>query len=133
MAEGGDSPPEKAAAQDYIKAFKAKYPDGNISQSRITNVVQMLAMAIDQAGTADDVVKVAQALEGMTFSDSLWSNNPMTMRASDHQLIQDVHIYGHTKVDAPFDMDNSGYGLKYENSIAAAGEALPTTCQMERP
>ncbi|WP_137699579.1 branched-chain amino acid ABC transporter substrate-binding protein [Marimonas lutisalis] len=133
VAEGGDAPPEKPEAQEYQKAFKAKYPDGNISQSRITNVIQMLAMAIDEAGTATDVVAVANALEGMTFNDSLWSNNPMTMRASDHQLIQDVHIYAHTQVEAPFDMDNSGFGLKYENSIAAAGEALPTSCEMERP
>jgi branched-chain amino acid transport system substrate-binding protein len=132
VAEGGDAPPAKESAQEYTKAFKAKYPNGNISQSRITNVIQMLAMAIDQAGSATDVVKVAGALEGMTFSDSLWGG-PMTMRASDHQLIQDVNIYGHEAVAAPYDMDNSGFGLKIENTVASAGESLPTTCKMERP
>lgn len=132
VAEGGDNPPANPKAQEYIKAFKAKYPDGNISQSRITNVVQMLAKAIDEAGTATDVVKVANALEGMEFTDSLWSDK-MVMRAKDHQLIQDVNIYGHEKVEAPFDMDNSSYGLKIESTVAAAGEALPTTCEMERP
>lgn len=132
VAEGGDNPPVKENGQEYIRAFKAKYPDGNISQARITNVIQMLGMAIDKAGTATDVVKVAYALEDMTFSDSLWGG-PMTMRASDHQLIQDVNIYGHTEVEAPFDFDNSSYGLKIESTVASAGNNLPTTCQMERP
>ena len=132
VAEGGDNPPNGEAAMEYVKAFKAKYPDGNISQSRITNVIQMLAMAIDEAGTATDVVKVANALEGMSWDGSLWGGTHM-MRASDHQLIQDVHIYGHEKVEAPFDFDNSGYGLKIESTIVNAGEALPTTCEMERP
>ena len=132
VAEGGDNPPNGDAAVEYIKAFKAKYPDGNISQSRITNVMQMLAMAIDQAGTASDVVAVGKALEGMSWSDSLWGGNH-TMRAKDHQIIQDVHIYGHEKVEAPFDFDNSGYGLKIESTVVDAGEAIPTTCEMERP
>ncbi len=133
VAEGGNNPPSKEAAQDYIRAFKEKYPDGNISQARITNVIEMLAMAVNEAGTATDVVAVANALEGMEFTDSLWSDNPMVMRADDHQLIQEVHIYGHVPVEAPFDFDNSGYGLKYENSIVNAGADLPTTCEMERP
>ena len=37
VAEGGDNPQNGDAAMEYIKAFKAKYPDGNISQSRITS------------------------------------------------------------------------------------------------
>ena len=130
--EGGDNPPANPDADAYIRAFKAKYPDGNISQSRITNVVQMLAMAIDQAGSASDVVAVGKALEGMSWDDSLWGGNH-TMRAKDHQIIQDVHIYGHEKVVAPFDFDNSGYGLKIESTVVNAGEAIPTTCEMERP
>ncbi|WP_372613826.1 branched-chain amino acid ABC transporter substrate-binding protein [Aquicoccus sp.] len=133
VAEGGNNPPSKPEAQEYIRAFKDKYPDGNISQARITNVIQMLAMAIDEAGTATDVVKVGEALEGMEFTDSLWSDNPLVMRADDHQLIQEVHILGHVPVEAPFDFDNSGYGLQYENSIVAAGEDLPMSCEMDRP
>ena len=49
----------------YHKAFKAKYPKWNISQPRIMNATQMLAAAIEKAGTADDMVAVAKALEGM--------------------------------------------------------------------
>ncbi len=132
VAEGGDNPPDKDKAQEYIRAFKEKYPDGNLSQSRITNVVEMLAQAINEAGTADDVVAVANKLEGMKFSDGLWSGE-LTMRPQDHQLIQDVHIYEHTDVEAPFDFDNSGYGLKIENTITNASADIDTTCEMERP
>ncbi|MBW8639379.1 branched-chain amino acid ABC transporter substrate-binding protein [Hoeflea sp. WL0058] len=132
VAEGGDNPPDKEKAQEYIRAFKEKYPDGNLSQSRITNVVEMLAQAINEAGTADDVVAVANKLEGMTFSDGLWSGE-LYMRPQDHQLIQDVHIYGHTDVEAPFDFDNSGYGLKIEDTITNASADIDTTCEMERP
>lgn len=132
VAEGGDSPPTKPAAQAYIKAFKAKYPDGNISQSRITNVIQMLAKAIDEAGTATDVVAVANKLEGMKFSDGLWSGE-LYMRPQDHQLIQDVHIYAHTDVEAPYDLDNSTYGLKIENTVTNASADIETTCKMQRP
>lgn len=132
VAEGGDNPPSKEEAQEYIRAFKEKYPDGNMSQSRITNVIQMLAKAIEEAGSADDVVAVAKALEGMKFSDGLWSGE-LYMRPEDHQLIQDVHIYGHTDVEAPFDFDNSSYGLKIENTVTNASADIGTTCKMERP
>ncbi len=132
VAEGGDNPPDKEKAQEYIRAFKEKYPDGNLSQSRITNVVEMLAQAINEAGTADDVVAVANKLEGMKFSDGLWSGE-LYMRPQDHQLIQDVHIYEHTDVEAPFDYDNSGFGLKIENTITNASADIDTSCDMERP
>lgn len=132
VAEGGDNPPDKEKAQEYIRAFKEKYPDGNLSQSRITNVVEMLAQAINEAGTADDVVAVANKLEGMKFSDGLWSGE-LYMRPQDHQLIQDVHIYEHTDVEAPFDYDNSGYGLKIEDTITNASADIDTSCDMKRP
>ncbi|MEO4044556.1 branched-chain amino acid ABC transporter substrate-binding protein [Hoeflea sp. CAU 1731] len=132
VAEGGDNPPDKDKAEEYIRAFKEKYPDGNLSQSRITNVVEMLAQAINEAGTADDVVAVANKLEGMKFSDGLWSGE-LYMRPQDHQLIQDVHIYEHTDVEAPFDFDNSGFGLKIEDTITNASADIDTTCEMERP
>lgn len=132
VGEGGDNPPPKPEAAEYIQAFKAKYPDGNISQARITNVIQMLAQAINQSGTADDVVAIANELEGMTFSDGLWSGS-MYMRPEDHQLIQDVHIYAHAPVDAPYDFDNSGYGLTIENTVTNASADIATTCEMKRP
>ena len=132
VSEGDTNPPSKPEAQEYVQAFKERYPDGNMSQSRITNVIQMLAKAIDEAGTADDVVAVGTALEGMTFSDGLWSGE-LYMRPEDHQLIQDVLITVHTNDGVTYDLDNSGYGQVTEHRIEMAGMDSPTTCEMRRP
>ena len=91
----------------------------------------MLAKAIDQAGTADDVVKVAMALEGMEY-DSIWGSR-IYMRPEDHQAIQNVYILEHTDVPAPFHYDNSGYGLVVENKVEMASANIATTCKMKRP
>jgi len=131
VAEGQLNPPVSDRAAALYTAFKAKYPDGNISQARIFNVVEMLAKAIEQAGTADDVVKVAYALEGMEH-EGVWGGKLM-MREKDHQLIQDVHIQAHTDEGVTFDYDNSGFGLVVESTVAMAAMDSPTTCKMDRP
>jgi branched-chain amino acid transport system substrate-binding protein len=138
VSEGAINPTPTPMVIEVVEAFKAKYPDGNMSQNRIFNTLQMLAAAIDRAGTADDVVKIAQALEGMEF-DSIWGSKLM-MRPQDHQIIQDVHIFVHTDEgiypgSGPhvFDMDNSGYGLVVEKTVKMASADIATSCKMERP
>lgn len=131
VAEGQINPPANDRAADIYAAFKAKYPDGNVSQPRIFNVIEMLAKAIDAAGTADDVVKVAYELEGMEH-DGVWGGKLM-MREKDHQLIQDVHIHAHTNDGLTFDYDNSGFGLYAESTVTMAAMDSPTTCDMKRP
>ena len=131
VAEGQINPPASDMAAELYKGFKAKYPDGNISQGRIFNVIGMLAKAIEEAGTADDVVAVAKALEGMEY-DGVWGGKLM-MREKDHQLIQDVHIHAHTDEGVTFDYDNSGFGLVAESTVEMAAMDSPTTCEMERP
>ena len=131
VAEGALNPIASERAADYVKAFKAKYPEGNISQARITNVIEMLAKAIDAAGSATDVVAVGTALEGMEH-DSLWGGK-IVMRPQDHQAIQNVHIFAHTNDGVMFDYDNSGYGLVVESTVEMASADSPTTCQMKRP
>lgn len=131
VAEGQINPPVSDRAADYYTAFKAKHPDGNISQGRITNVIEMLAKAIEEAGSATDVVAIATALEGMEH-DGLWGGS-MKMRAQDHQLIQDVHIHAHTNEGVTFDYDNSGYGLVTESTVKMAAADSPTSCKMKRP
>ncbi|WP_299626312.1 branched-chain amino acid ABC transporter substrate-binding protein [uncultured Tateyamaria sp.] len=131
VAEGQINPPASDAAAAYYEAFKAKYPDGNISQARITNVIEMLAKAINEAGTATDVIPVAYALEGMEH-ESLWGGS-VKMREVDHQLIQDVHIHAHTGSDVTFDYDNSGFGIRVEETVTMAAMDSETSCQMRRP
>lgn len=131
VSEGAINPAANQYVSDYVTAFKAKYPDGNIDQSRIANVISMLSQAIDEAGTATDVVAVANALEGME-TDNVWGGR-LKMRAEDHQLIQNVYIQTHTDEGVTFDLDNSGYGLVIESTVEMASADIGTTCKMKRP
>ncbi|MCP4070296.1 MAG: branched-chain amino acid ABC transporter substrate-binding protein [Hyphomicrobiales bacterium] len=131
VGEGQINPPASDRADAYAKAYKAKYPDNDLGQPRIANVIEMLAKAIDKAGTASDMVAVGTALEGMEH-DSIWGSK-ILMRAKDHQAIQDVHIFGHTDEGVAHDFDNSGFGLKVENTVKMASADSATTCKMERP
>ena len=131
VGEGQLNPPVSDRAAEYTAAFKKAYPDYDIGQPRIANVMEMLAKAIEKAGTADDMVKVGMALEGMEH-DSIWGTK-VKMRVADHQAIQDVHIFSHTKDGVKFDFDNSGYGLKSENTVSMASADSATTCKMDRP
>ena len=129
--EGQVNPPPSDRASAYVDAFEAKYPDHDISQARIANAVEMLAKAIDIAGTADDVVPVALALEGMEH-DSIWGGKVL-MRPQDHQAIQNVHIGAHTNENIRHPLDNSEYGLLDTTTVEMAAMDSPTTCKMERP
>ncbi|MEO1490905.1 MAG: branched-chain amino acid ABC transporter substrate-binding protein [Pseudomonadota bacterium] len=130
VQEGPLNPPASDRMSVYVKAFKEKNPDFDITQNRITNAVEMLARAIDAAGSTD-AVAVATALAGMEH-DSLWGGK-IYMRPEDHQAIQNVHITKHTDEGVTFDSDNSGYGLVVESSIEMAAADSPTTCEMKRP
>lgn len=128
--EGPVNPPLTDAYAEFHKGFKTVNPDKDVSQFRIANVTQMLAAAMEKAGS-DKPIDVAAALEGMEFTTL--SGEKVTMRAEDHQLIQPIHISVHTDENVTFDSDNSGYGLVVENTVSAADSALPTTCKMKRP
>ena len=123
--------PTRPALTAYHKAFKAKYPQWDLSQPRIINAAPMLAAAINKAGTADDMVAVARALEGMEFYSEILDTKVL-MRAKDHQAIQNVHVGVHTD-DVDIDYDNSGYGIKVFKTIEMASLNSPTTCKMDRP
>jgi branched-chain amino acid transport system substrate-binding protein len=131
VGEGQINPPASAEAAEYYDAFLAKYPDGNIDQPRISNTIGMLAQAIEAAGTADDVVAVANALEGMEF-DSIWGSK-IFMRANDHQAIQNVHISAHTNEGVTYAYDGSEYGVVVETTVEMAAMDSTSTCQMKRP
>lgn len=131
VQEGMINPPASDRAKAYMEAFKAKHPDKDMGQPRIANVVEMLAKAINKAGSATDMVAVAKALEGMEH-DGIFGSK-IIMRAKDHQAIQDVHIMAHTDEGITFDLDNSGYGLKVETTVKMAAADSETTCKMTRP
>jgi branched-chain amino acid transport system substrate-binding protein len=131
VSEGQINPPISDAASDYYNAYKAKFPDGNIDQARIANTIGMLAQAIEAAGTADDVVKIAYELEGMTY-DSIWGGQ-VFMRENDHQAIQNMHIQEHTNEGITFAYDGSDFGVRSIKMIEMASADSPSTCDMKRP
>ncbi|HDZ81439.1 MAG TPA: branched-chain amino acid ABC transporter substrate-binding protein [Roseobacter sp.] len=131
ISQGGINPIATEEARATYEAFKVKYPDGNIDQSRIFNVIGMLAEAITEAGTATDVVAVASKLEGMEY-ESMWGGK-VFMRPQDHQLIQDMNVGVHTDENIDFDYDNSGFGVFTESTVEMASMDIPTTCEMKRP
>lgn len=131
VGEGQINPPPTPEAAAYIDGFKAKFPDGNVDQARIGNVIGMLGQAIEAAGTADDVVKIAYELEGMEY-DSIWGTK-IKMRENDHQAIQDVHIHEHTDEDIKYTYDGSDFGLRVVKTVDMASADSESTCKMKRP
>ncbi len=131
ISQGEINPIGTEEARQIYNGFLEKYPDGNIDQSRIFNVIGMLAQAIEQAGTADDVVAVAKQLEGMEY-ESMWGGT-LFMRPQDHQLIQNMHIGVHTDENIEFPYDGSDFGIYTESTIEMASMDSPTTCEMRRP
>ncbi|MEM7300893.1 MAG: branched-chain amino acid ABC transporter substrate-binding protein [Pseudomonadota bacterium] len=131
VGEGQLNPPVSDRAKAYAMAFKEKNPNVDIGQPRITNVIEMLARAINDAGSDTDMVKIAYALEGMEH-DSIWGSK-IKMRTDDHQAIQNVHILAHTDENVTHDFDNSGFGLVAETTVEMASADSATTCKMKRP
>ena len=90
----------------------------------------MLALAIEEAGTATDVIPVAKALEGME-TDNFWGGK-IKMRAEDHQAIQDVYVMEQA-TGLKHLLDNSNFGLETAVKVEMASADMPTTCEMKRP
>ena len=94
--------------------------------------VEMLARAIDRAGSADPV-QIARALEDLRYDGGV---GEVWMRADDHQVIMPLYVSSFVKAgtaDVKYDADDTGYGWKSDVRIEAKDNILPTTCRMERP
>ena len=124
---------EKNPYRQYVVDFKTRYKAlSNFDYAPAIRVVEMLAKAIDQAGTTDPL-KVAYALEGMRYQGP---GGETWMRADDHQLIAPIEIASLVKVGQAgisYDVEGTGYGWKTEVRVEGKDTALPTTCKMNRP
>lgn len=128
--EGHFNPAPTVEYAQYIRAFKTLHPEHDISYPRILNTVQMLAKAIEKAGSADPL-DVALALEGMEHTSM--AGDDIFMRAEDHQLFQPIQISVHTNEGIQFDGDNSGFGLLTEVSVPMDNTIMEHSCRMRRP
>jgi branched-chain amino acid transport system substrate-binding protein len=113
-------------ANDYRKRFNEDF-----FYNTVKTELEMLAKAIDQAGSTDPL-KVARALEGMKYQSD---TGEVWMRREDHQLLQPIYLATFTKVGPGmrYDAEGTGYGWRTDVRVEAADTAMPTTCKMERP
>ncbi|WP_454741507.1 branched-chain amino acid ABC transporter substrate-binding protein [Cupriavidus necator] len=122
-----------AASDAFYQQFRARYPEprDDYVHLRMQMMVEMLARAIEQAGSTD-AVKVARALENMRFVNDF---HEATVRADDHQVLQPLYVSVMERQGGAvrFDNEGSGYGFRTVRKLKAAQTTLPTTCRMERP
>lgn len=128
--EGHFNPPTTEKYADYVEKFKQQFPEQDVSYPRTISTIEMLAQAIESAGSADPYL-VALALEGMEYTNI--HGETTFMRKEDHQLFQPVQVSVHTDEGIVFDGDNSGFGLREESSVALQDTVIDHSCRMRRP
>ncbi|MBS0643540.1 MAG: branched-chain amino acid ABC transporter substrate-binding protein [Proteobacteria bacterium] len=118
----------KPDAETFSNGWRANH-DTDFSQVPFLTMFQMLARAIDKAGSTD-ALKVAQALEGMTATDLV--GFPVEMRKDDHQLLMPFYASTFTK-RVKYDSEKTGLGWKTDFIASTKDLTLPTICKMKRP
>ena len=130
VSEGRHNPVRTDAWENYMNAFMDKYPKNDVIYPRAAHTIQMLAKAMNKAGSVKPI-KVAMALEGMKHTTL--DGDDLVMRASDHQLQMPLNISVHTDENIKHDYDKSGFGTYVESTASRADVTLPTSCKMKRP
>ena len=115
-------------AEKFGTDWRASH-DTDFSTLNFMTMLDMLAKAIDKAGTTDPL-KVALALEGMQVKDMVGQEN--IMRKDDHQLLMPYYVGVFSK-DVKYDSEHTGFGWKTVMIASAAELTLPTICKMKRP
>jgi branched-chain amino acid transport system substrate-binding protein len=119
---------KKPDAEAFTSGWRTNH-DTDFSEVPFLTMFQMLAKAIDQAGSTD-ALKVALALEGMKATDLVGS--PVEMRKEDHQLLMPYYAATFSR-DVKYDSEKTGFGWKTDFIATAEDLTLPTTCKMKRP
>jgi branched-chain amino acid transport system substrate-binding protein len=131
-----NAPP--ATMERVYEAFRQRFPDArdDYFQARTIVMVEMLARAIESAGSTDSEA-VARTLSGMNHGPA--HGNPLgtvTMRAADHQLIGPLVVSVMQRQGTPgvrFDVEGSGYGFLSQTLVTSARSERATTCRMAWP
>jgi branched-chain amino acid transport system substrate-binding protein len=127
-----------AASEAFYASFKKRFPDPkeDYVHVRMQVLVEMLAAAIQRAGSTD-AVAVARALEGARFDNrTLGGLHEATMRADDHQLQQPLIVSVMDRAGTPgvaHEVEGSGYGFRTLRRLEAAQVTQPHSCRMVRP
>jgi branched-chain amino acid transport system substrate-binding protein len=109
---------------DYRARFGGSF---NVPRARL--LMEMLNDAVLKAGSAEPKA-IAAALQGA--SRSTMYGGQATMRAADHQVLQDLYVtsFGPLEGGMKWDEEKTGWGWKTAGLVKAADTALPTTCRM---
>jgi branched-chain amino acid transport system substrate-binding protein len=127
-----------AASDAFYAGFKRRFPDPkqDYVHVRMQVLVEMLAAAIERAGTTD-AVAVARALEGARFDPrTLGGLHEAVMRADDHQLQQPLVVSVMDRAGAPgvaHEVEGSGFGFRTLRRLGTEQVTQPHTCRMDRP
>jgi branched-chain amino acid transport system substrate-binding protein len=95
---------------------------------RIFDMMDMLKMAVEKAGSTDPV-KVAYALEGLKYDSP---TGPVIMRGKDHQIQMPMFVsslQNHMK----YGVDTTNLNFHAVEKFSAKDGEMPTTCHMRRP
>jgi branched-chain amino acid transport system substrate-binding protein len=114
-----------------VDSMKKKFKDDFYTAQTYVGT-QLLAEAMKRTKSIDPT-KVAFAMEGMKLASI---NGDVEMRASDHQIQQNVYIATWSKVDTKgvkYDAEDTKFGWRNDVSLPAYVAAQPTSCQMKRP
>jgi branched-chain amino acid transport system substrate-binding protein len=118
----------------FNAAYKKRHPAApdEFYYYRMKVMVGMLGRAVE-AARGTEPLKVATALEGMTYAGDL---GEVTMRAQDHQLLLPMIIPTFGREGSPgirHGLEGSGYGFGNPVVVPAKALALPTTCKLAAP
>jgi branched-chain amino acid transport system substrate-binding protein len=125
-----------AASEAFYGAFRKRFPNpqDDYVHARMQVLVEMLAQAIERAGSAE-AGAVARALEGAAYDGrTLGGLHTATMRAADHQLLQPLVVSVMERAGTPgvpHDVEGSGFGFRVLRRFDATAPAHQ--CRMARP
>ncbi len=124
-----------AASDAFYAGFRKRFaePRDDYVHLRMQALVEMLAAAVERAGSAE-VSAVSRALSGARFdAKHLGGFHNATMRASDHQLQQPLVVSVMDRVGASgvkHDVEGSGFGFRTVRRFEASEVEMPTMCKM---
>ena len=114
----------------WMAEFKTKFNDDFYNGS-VISIYTALGEAMAKAKSTDPV-KVAAALEGLTFKSY---HGEVQIRKTDHQLQQPLYMTVWQKADKKFSYspENTGMTLAPVKEFPSYVSSTPTSCQMKRP
>ncbi len=124
-------------SDELVRSFRQRFPapQDDYLHLRMQLMVEMLAAAIERAGSAE-AGAVARALEGVDSSATAFAWHPARMRAADHQLQQPLVVTVMERAGSPgvpFDIEGSGFGFRTLRRFEPDAVAQPHSCRMARP